>query len=74
MSARYGCHGRPRPTAETTYVAQYGWEYSGITRSPLTMDVYHVMSTTCQYDKATTDAKCVGCEHINPAVAAGARP
>lgn len=64
----YGCHNRPRPTAETSYPAQDGWQ-GGVTlrqtstRLPVIVPVTHVMSTTCQYDKSAVDQRCGGCEH-----------
>lgn len=72
MSARvYGCNNLQRPTVKTSHVGQAGW--SGIfrdglgnpCRTPIYVEIKHVMSTDCKYDKAGTDAGCVGCKHAN---------
>lgn len=67
----YACHNKPRPVAGAiTHQAQSGW---GRTfrdgqgrphRAPVMVDIEHVMSTECMYDKPTTDARCAGCQHI----------
>lgn len=62
-SAVYGCHNRPRPTAETTYPAQLGWEYWGLTREPRLVDIPHTLSTDCRYDLSAADGRCSGCVH-----------
>ena len=60
----YGCRG---PRAEG-YWAQDGWhtvKYSDPRWSPgkpVWVWVYDVMSKTCNYDRWTTDPRCVGCE------------
>lgn len=64
----WGCHNKPRPTADTTYQAQDGWLRSvGFegqpTRLPRIIQIRHTMSTECQYSKTTADAKCTGCDH-----------
>lgn len=74
----YGCHSLPRPTAETTYLAQSGWQYMEVlysvpyesprdefTRVPELVEVKHVMSTACMYDASGSDAQCKGCPHAN---------
>lgn len=62
-----GCHNRPRPTAETSYVAQAGWreyeERGEPVRVPVLVRIKHAMSTSCQYDKSATDSACGGCVH-----------
>lgn len=64
----YGCHNRPRPTAETSYPAQLGWHY-GIslkgepTRLPVVVPIAHTMSTNCRYDLSAADQRCAGCAH-----------
>lgn len=64
----YGCHNRPRPTAETSYVAQTAFTvlrdgFGAPCRIPVYVDIRHTMSTTCQYDKSDVDQRCGGCEH-----------
>ncbi len=67
---RYGCHNRPRPTPESSYQGQAGWrdaidhDSASPTRLPIMVDIKHMMTTTCQYDKRTTDQACAGCQHI----------
>ncbi len=62
---RPGCHNKPRPTPETTHIAQDGWrEYTerGIpVRVPVLVEVKHRMSTECMYDVRTTNPGCAGC-------------
>lgn len=62
----YGCHNLPRPTETTTHPAQDGWFYdaSGMTRKPRIVQIQHVMTTECRYDKTDTDPCCAGCVHI----------
>lgn len=63
----YGCFNRPRPDTTTSYLAQDGWEpgkgAAWLTRVPVLVDVYHAMTTECQYSKTTVDAGCIGCKH-----------
>lgn len=61
-----GCWNKPRPTAETTHVAQAGWlaVVSAVpSRMPRMVTVPHRMSTTCKYDKSGSDPGCAGCQH-----------
>lgn len=64
---RYGCHNKPRPTAETTYAAQSGWieyeERNAVVRQPVWVKIPHRFSQGCKYDKAETDNACDGCRH-----------
>jgi hypothetical protein len=64
---KYGCHNRPDKAPP--YLAQDGYEceeptnrgfYSRLARY---VEVQHVMSTDCRYDKRGADAKCDGCRH-----------
>lgn len=74
MTQAYSCHNNLRPVAgAVTHVAQSGWKSAAIkdvhgdmhhTRIPVMVPIKHTMSTTCQYDKGTTDPRCAGCEHI----------
>lgn len=66
----YGCHDQPRPTPETTYPAQRGWNYSedGTTRTPIIVRIKHAMSCECRYDKSATDTGCTGCKFIGGAM------
>lgn len=63
----YGCKNMPRPDATTSYPAQDGWANGRGTpwfsRMPVIVDVYHAMTSDCQYSKTTVDAGCVGCRH-----------
>jgi hypothetical protein len=60
----YWCNGKPRPTSETSYLAQDGWfvDEWGMTRKPKIIRIKHVMSTECNYDQSASDARCEGCE------------
>lgn len=63
----YGCHNLPRPVAgAVTHLAQAGWRVDGrpLSREPVMVPIHHVMTTTCQFDKSTTDPSCAGCHHI----------
>ena len=67
---RNGCYDMPRPTAETSYLAQAGWGPTydnghGPWRMPRYVEVKHVLSTECQYTKTTPDPRCAGCVHEN---------
>jgi hypothetical protein len=66
----YGCHSRPRPTPETSYVTQTGWSETVTSalvpvRFPVYAEIKHSMSTDCRYDKKATDRQCAGCPHIS---------
>jgi hypothetical protein len=63
---RYGCHNKPRPTDETTYLAPDGWcqDYIGSSDWLGEMgfrEVKHVMSRDCRFDMSFTDPGCEGC-------------
>ena len=66
---RNGCWNRPRPTAETSYLAQAGWGEMYLTgqgvphRNPVYVEVKHRLSTECQYTLTTKDVRCAGCAH-----------
>lgn len=66
---RNGCWNLPRPTADTSYVAQAGWqdrhswELNRPKREPVYVKVRHAMTTDCQYTKTTPDKACEGCCH-----------
>lgn len=63
---RYGCHNRPRPTADSSYQTQNGYETDFLGRRirPVYKAIKSAFGTTsCQYDKSATDAACAGCEH-----------
>jgi hypothetical protein len=67
----YGCNNKPRPTAESSYVAQAGWSETfrdGLgapCRVPIYIDIKSAFGTTaCQYTLAhATDPECSGCVH-----------
>lgn len=64
----YGCHDKPRPTSETSYVAQASIEiirdgFGAPFRQPAYVDIKHTMSTNCRYDKWQTDDRCRGCKN-----------
>lgn len=64
---RYSCHNKPRPTKDSSYVAQAGWVdmRDGLgtpIRAPVLRDIKSAFgTTTCQYDKSQTDPACFGC-------------
>jgi hypothetical protein len=72
----YGCHSKPRPTSETTYLAQEGWLYRNViysepyesprdefTRIPELVEIKHAMTTECKYDASASDKQCAGCPY-----------
>jgi hypothetical protein len=64
----YGCYDKPRPTPDTSYVAQTSFEiqrdgFGAPSRMPVFIDVKHTMSTNCRYDKWQTDDRCRGCKN-----------
>lgn len=69
--SQYGCHNKPRPTAESSYVAQAGWSalyrdgFGGPCRDPIYVDIKSAFgTTTCQYTLThATDPLCSGCAH-----------
>lgn len=69
--SKYGCHNRPRPTAESSYVAQKGWSetfrdgFGAPQRVPIYVDIKSAFGTTaCQYTiHHATDPDCSGCVH-----------
>jgi len=62
-----GCKNKPRPTAESSYIAQDGWsEYEdrgAPVRVPRWKRIFHIMSTECVYTQTTPSPHCEGCEH-----------
>lgn len=61
----YGCHNQPRPVAgAVTHVAQDGWHggADSLFRSLKLVEIRHVMSTACAYDKRAEDRRCAGCQ------------
>lgn len=71
--AVYGCWNKPRPTADSYYMAQDGWdmEYVGpddidgrdwFQGAAMFFEVKHAMSTECRFDMSLKDPKCEGCE------------
>jgi hypothetical protein len=65
--AKYGCWNKPRPTEDSSYLAQDGWETQYVGSGDFEgtawfVEVRNVMSTECRYDMSLKDAKCDGCE------------
>lgn len=62
-----GCHNRPDKSP--SYLGQDGYfpafsdGFGRIGRSPLYVEIEHVMTEDCQYSKHTDDPKCTGCRH-----------
>lgn len=68
----YGCHSKPRPTVQSSYLAQSGWYESGQTntRYPRMVPIKSAFGTTaCQYDRSQFDQACFGCPHQKGALA-----
>lgn len=69
----YGCHNKPRPNAESSYVAQFGWHDARdafgqlINREPIYVEIKSAFGTTaCQSDRpALGDPDCIGCINAN---------
>jgi hypothetical protein len=69
--SRYGCHNKPRPTPESSYVAQVAWSetfrngFDEPQRVPVYVDVKSAFGTTaCQYTLThAADPECSGCVH-----------
>jgi hypothetical protein len=65
----YGCNGRERPTPDTKHVAQFGWrqfdEGGKPVLKPVYQNVFHNLTTECQYSASENDPKCRGCGHRN---------
>jgi hypothetical protein len=67
----YGCHNKPRPTAESSYIAQSSWSETfrdgmgNPSRVPFYVDVQSAFGTTdCQYTRTHAgDPQCSGCVH-----------
>jgi hypothetical protein len=66
----YGCWNKPRPTADSSHIAQFGW--FGKKDGPLNTEKHPVYievksafgSTDCQYTiQHATDPHCSGCVH-----------
>jgi hypothetical protein len=68
--ALYACHNRP--DISPTYLAQDGYgepiqDGFGVWfKGAKYVEVPHVMSEDCRYDKRATDSKCAGCRHKEP--------
>lgn len=65
---KHGCNGLPRPTPDSFYLAQDGynepWQdpVSGAWfRTPKYKQIFHVMSTDCGYIESKNDSGCDGC-------------
>lgn len=65
-----GCFNKPRPVAgAVTHLAQAGWSetfrdgFGAPHRTPILVDIKHVMTTECQYTLTTPDPACAGCVH-----------
>lgn len=64
---RYGCNNKPAQSPDATYVAQAGWNVfreplGNLVRTPRHVEIKAAFgTTTCQYDKPTTDPDCAGC-------------
>jgi hypothetical protein len=69
--AHYACHNRPDKSPP--YLAQDGYgepfqDGFGVWfKVAKYVEVPHVMSEDCRYDKRATDSKCAGCRHKEPA-------
>lgn len=64
----YGCNNKPLQSPDATYVAQAGWSetfrdgFGNPCRAPVYVEIKAAFgTTTCQYDKTTTDRMCAGC-------------
>lgn len=61
----YSCKNAPRPTRETTYPGQAGWDYSTPgARIPIAVDIPFVGTIPCVVDTAYRDPVCAGCVHM----------
>jgi hypothetical protein len=66
----YGCHNRPDKSP--TYLAQDGYGepfqdgFGQWFKCAKYVEVPHIMSEDCRYDKRATDGKCAGCRHKEP--------
>ena len=63
----YSCHNKPRPTADSSYIAQSGWKVWQKKRVPVQVVIKSAFGTLeCQYTKDHAgDTECAGCEHKN---------
>jgi hypothetical protein len=67
----YGCHNKPRPNADSSYIAQSSWSatfrdgFGAPHRTPQYIDIKSAFGTTgCQYTKQhASDPQCAGCVH-----------
>lgn len=62
----YGCHNKPRPTANAPLPVQDGWYKSAMsnTRYPRMAIAPYAMSTACQYSQQQpNDSQCAGCQN-----------
>jgi hypothetical protein len=68
--AQYGCHNRADKSP--TYLAQDGYfepcvdGFGQWGKAAKYVEVPHIMSEDCRYDKRATDSKCAGCRHMEP--------
>jgi prolyl-tRNA synthetase len=66
--AVYGCHNKPREPK--TYLAQDGYgepcqDGFGVWfKGAKYVEVPHVMSLDCRYDRAATDPRCAACKNM----------
>lgn len=67
----YGCHNKPRPTVNSTYLGRVGYEdainqnWGTFSREPIYIDIKSAFGTTdCQYTLShASDPLCSGCMH-----------
>lgn len=67
MSA-HGCYNKPRQF-DGKYTAQAGWsatyqDRGAPVRVPVFVEVQSSFKPGCKYDKAASDARCVGCDNL----------
>jgi hypothetical protein len=60
----YGCKNGPRPSNNSSYLAQDGWfiDESGMTRKPKMVRVKTEFDYACQHDRSISDPQCDGCQ------------
>ena len=68
--SNYGCFNKPRPTADSSYIAQFGWAHvrgpgAAARKEPIHTVVNAAFGTTdCQYTLShAADPECSGCVH-----------
>lgn len=64
----YGCHNKPRPTPQASYIAQDGWHEfidgrGNPVRTPKWKEVNFNFSTDCDPGKRAIDPRCASCQH-----------